>query len=74
MGRVRSRFLILTDSVFFFFFLELSPSPLTFGSWVFFPKGRGAVTRGKALDPGPLSSLNLLITRLSLGSPELQKT
>lgn len=50
MGRVRSRFLILTV-VFVLFFLEQSPSPLTFGSWFFLPKGRGAVRRGRALDP-----------------------
>lgn len=49
-----------------FSFLEQSPSPLTLGS-CFSPKGR-VVKKGKTLEPGPLSSVYLLIIRLSLGS------
>lgn len=33
---------------------------------LFFPEGRGVVRRGRAREPGPLSSLYLLISRLSL--------
>ena len=50
-----------------FSFLKQSLSPHTLRG-CFSPEGGGVVRRGKALELGPLSSLYLLIIRLSLES------